>query len=89
MMENLDYHTLRSFAASFGLIFMVGGFGLVLVYSFWPGSGKRFDSHARSLFEDEEGVGTNVKTSPHQTPLVKSVTESEAITFPSGGCCHG
>jgi cytochrome c oxidase cbb3-type subunit 4 len=40
------YTSLAGFAQSFGLIYFMAIFAGVLVYTFWPRNGKRFDDAA-------------------------------------------
>jgi cytochrome c oxidase cbb3-type subunit 4 len=48
------YGALRGFADSWGLVFIVLVFGLVLVWVFRPGGSKAQDEAARQIFRNED-----------------------------------
>ena len=51
----MDYQTLRTFADSWGLLFMVIVFVAVVVYTFRPGSKKEADKIAQIPLKDDDG----------------------------------
>lgn len=54
-MIEFDHTTLVAFAKSWGLFYLVAFSLGILAYTFWPGSGKRFDRAANSIMDDENG----------------------------------
>lgn len=54
-MIGFNHATLVAFAKSWGLFYLVALSLGVLAYTFWPGSGKRFDRAANSIMDDENG----------------------------------
>ncbi len=54
-MIGLDHTTLVAFAKSWGLFYLIAFSVVILAYTFWPGSGKRFDRAANSIMDDENG----------------------------------
>ena len=50
----MDYQSLRTFADSWGLLFMVIVFVAVVVYTFRPGSKKEADKIAQIPLKDDE-----------------------------------
>ncbi|MEX3009890.1 cbb3-type cytochrome c oxidase subunit 3 [Hoeflea sp. TYP-13] len=50
----MDYQTLRTFADSWGLLFMVIVFVAVVVYTFRPGSKKEADKIAQIPLKDDD-----------------------------------
>jgi cytochrome c oxidase cbb3-type subunit 4 len=50
----MDYQTLRTFADSWGLLFMVIVFVAVVIYTFRPGSKKKADKIAQIPLKDDE-----------------------------------
>lgn len=51
---NVDHETLVAFAKSYGLFYLIGLSIVVLVYTYWPSNGKRFDRAAKSILSDED-----------------------------------
>ncbi|MEM9107822.1 MAG: cbb3-type cytochrome c oxidase subunit 3 [Pseudomonadota bacterium] len=49
----MDYQTLRTFADSWGLLFMVIVFVIVVIYTFRPGSKKEADEIAQIPLKDD------------------------------------
>ncbi|MCR9135377.1 MAG: cbb3-type cytochrome c oxidase subunit 3 [Alphaproteobacteria bacterium] len=49
----MDYQTLRTFADSWGLLFMVIVFVAVVVYAFRPGSKKQADEIAKIPLKED------------------------------------
>ncbi len=49
----MEYQTLRTFADSWGLLFMVIVFVCVIVYTFRPGSKKQADKIAKNALKDD------------------------------------
>jgi len=43
----MNYEDAVSFAGTFGLIFFIAVFAVVLVYALWPGNKRKFDDAAR------------------------------------------
>lgn len=54
-MIGLDHATLVAFAKSWGLFYLIAFSVAILAYTYWPGSGKRFDQAANSIMDDENG----------------------------------
>ena len=54
-MIGLGHETLVAFAKSWGLFYLIAMSIGVLAYTFWPGSGERFDHAANSIADDENG----------------------------------
>ena len=50
----MDYQTLRTFADSWGLLFMVIVFVAVVIYTFRPGSKKEADEIAQIPLKDDK-----------------------------------
>ena len=50
----MDYQTLRTFADSWGLLFMVVVFVAVVIYTFRPGSKKEADKIAQIPLKDDD-----------------------------------
>ncbi len=49
----MGYEDAASFAGSFGLIFFIAMFVIVLVYALWPGNKRKFDHAARMPMKDD------------------------------------
>lgn len=49
----MTYEDVVTFAGSFGLIFFMVLFGIVLVYALWPGNKAKFDKAARMPMRDD------------------------------------
>lgn len=49
-----DHDTLVGFSKSFGLFYLVALSIAVLVYAYWPGNKKRFDTAAQDPVSTEE-----------------------------------
>ncbi len=49
-------------AKSFGLFWLVALSIGITAYAFWPSLGKRFDTAARSVLDDEDGPATGLAT---------------------------
>lgn len=54
-MIEIDHATVVAFAKSWGLFYLMAFSVCILAYTFWPGSGKRFDRAANSIMDDENG----------------------------------
>ena len=54
-MIGFEHATLVAFAKSWGLFYLIAFSVAILAYTFWPGSGKRFDRAASSIMDDENG----------------------------------
>ena len=54
-MTGFTHDSLVGFAKSWGLFYLLALSLGVLAYTFWPGSGKRFDRAAASIMDDESG----------------------------------
>ncbi|PWJ83773.1 cytochrome c oxidase cbb3-type subunit 4 [Pseudaminobacter salicylatoxidans] len=54
-MNGFEHDTLVAFAKSWGLFYLIAMAIGVIVYTFWPGSKKRFDHAANSIMDDENG----------------------------------
>lgn len=50
----MDYQTMRTFADSWGLLFLVIVFVVAVIYTFRPGSKKKADEIARIPLEDDD-----------------------------------
>ncbi len=50
---DLDYHSMRAFADSWGLVYMMAVFVLVVVWVFRPGGRKASDEAARIPFKED------------------------------------
>ncbi|WP_419911383.1 cbb3-type cytochrome c oxidase subunit 3 [Hoeflea sp.] len=50
----MDYQTMRTFADSWGLLFLVIVFVVVVIYTFRPGSKKQADEIARIPLKDDD-----------------------------------
>ena len=50
----MDYQTMRTFADSWGLLFLVIVFVVVVIYTFRPGSKKKADEIARIPLKDDD-----------------------------------
>ncbi|WP_136656513.1 cbb3-type cytochrome c oxidase subunit 3 [Nitratireductor sp. XY-223] len=50
----MDYQTMRTFADSWGLLFMVIVFVAVVIYTFRPGSKKKADEIAQIPLKDDD-----------------------------------
>ena len=50
----MDYQTMRTFADSWGLLFLVIVFVVVVIYTFRPGSKKEADKIARIPLKDDD-----------------------------------
>ena len=53
-MIDLDHDSLVAFSKSWGLFYLLGLSAAVLLYTFWPGSRKRFRRAAESIMETED-----------------------------------
>lgn len=49
----MTYDTVSNFAQTFGLLYLVGLFAIVLCYALWPKNQKKFD-HAAHIPLNEE-----------------------------------
>jgi cytochrome c oxidase cbb3-type subunit 4 len=49
----MDYETVSWFAQTFGLVFLVVMFAVVLVYALWPGNRNKFAAAARRPLEED------------------------------------
>lgn len=47
------YKFLAGFAQTWGLVYFVGVFALVIVYAFWPSNKSRFDDAARTPLRED------------------------------------
>ena len=50
----MDYQTLRTFADSWGLLFLVILFVGIIAFTFRPGSRKKADEDSKIPFKDED-----------------------------------
>ncbi|MCP4317037.1 MAG: cbb3-type cytochrome c oxidase subunit 3 [Hyphomicrobiales bacterium] len=57
----MDYQTLRTFADSWGLLFMVIVFVAVVVYTFRPGSKKEADKIAQIPLKEDKSPNEDDK----------------------------
>jgi cytochrome c oxidase cbb3-type subunit 4 len=51
---SLDYHAMRTFADSWGLVYMVAIFLVVVAWTLRPGAGKRAQDAAQIPFKEDE-----------------------------------
>lgn len=51
---NLDHDTLVGFAKSWGLFYLIAMAAGVLVYTFWPSNGKRFERARDSILDGDD-----------------------------------
>ncbi len=51
----MSYEAVAKFAQTWGLVYFVLMFSLVLLYALWPGNQKEFDEAAQIPLDDEEG----------------------------------
>ncbi len=49
----MHYELVAKFAQTWGLVYFIILFGLVLLYALWPGNQKQFDEAARIPLDDE------------------------------------
>ena len=49
----MTYETVSAFAQTYGLVFLVSMFAIVLVYALWPGNKRKFDSAARRPLDED------------------------------------
>ena len=49
----MDYEIVSWFARTFGLLFLVVMFAVVLVYALWSGNRNKFEAAARSPLEED------------------------------------
>ncbi len=47
------YKSLASFAQTWGLVYFVGVFALVVLYAFWPSNKSRFEDAARAPLRED------------------------------------
>ncbi len=50
----INHETLVAFARSWGLLYLMAFFAVVLVYAFWPSNRQRFDRAKNSILEEED-----------------------------------
>jgi cytochrome c oxidase cbb3-type subunit 4 len=50
---SLDYHAMRAFADSWGLVYMMAIFILVIAWTFRPGSRRNADDAAQIPFKED------------------------------------
>ncbi len=50
---NETYTAVAGFAQTFGLLYFMILFGIVLAYALWPRNGKKFDDAAQIPFREE------------------------------------
>ena len=56
------------FAKSFGLFWLIGLSIGITAYAFWPSLGKRFDTAANSILDDEDGPVPRVSNGTEDCP---------------------
>ena len=49
----MDYHSVSAFAQSYGLLYLLGLFIVVLVYALWPRNKEKFDKAAQIPLKEE------------------------------------
>ena len=49
----MTYEDVSHFAQTWGLVYLVALFVVVLIYACWPGSRKKFDDAARIPFKED------------------------------------
>ncbi|MFC4272883.1 CcoQ/FixQ family Cbb3-type cytochrome c oxidase assembly chaperone [Sneathiella chungangensis] len=49
----MDYHSVSTFAQSYGLLYLFGLFILVLIYALWPKNKEKFDKAAQIPLEED------------------------------------
>ena len=49
----MTYEQVASISQVVALLFFIALFGIVLIYTFWPGNKKRFDDAAKLPLEDQ------------------------------------
>ncbi len=49
----MNYEAMAHFAQTWGLVYFVAIFAVVLVYALWPGNQKQFDEAAHIPLDDE------------------------------------
>lgn len=49
----MTFATVSAFAQTWGLLFLLAMFALVLVYALWPGNRRKFDDAARSVLRED------------------------------------
>ena len=52
---DIAHSTLVLWAKSFGLFYLIALSIGITVYAFWPSLGKRFNTAAKSILDDEDG----------------------------------
>jgi cytochrome c oxidase cbb3-type subunit 4 len=50
---NATYKTLAEFAQTWGLVYFIGVFLLVVLYAFWPSRRQRFEDAARMPLRED------------------------------------
>ena len=50
----MKYESMAHFAQTWGLVYFVAIFAVVLIYALWPGNQKKFDEAAHIPLDDEE-----------------------------------
>ncbi len=65
---DLSHEFLVGLAKSFGLFWLIGLSVGITVYAFWPSLGKRFDTAAKSILDDEEGPAPPSDPRPEDGP---------------------
>lgn len=58
----LSHEWFAEAAKSFGLFYLIALSIGITVYAFWPSLGKRFDTAAKSILDDEEGPSQKTKS---------------------------
>lgn len=50
----MDYDTLVAFSKSWGLLYLMAFFLVVIVYAFWPSNRKRFNRAKKSILDRDD-----------------------------------
>lgn len=51
---DIDYHTIREFSASWGLVYLMAVFIIAVLWAFRPGSRKQMDDAAQIPFKEDQ-----------------------------------
>lgn len=51
---SFDHETIVAFAKSWGLIYLIAIFVIVLIYALWPGNRKRFERAKKSILDKDD-----------------------------------
>lgn len=52
---SIPHEWIVGFSKSFGLFYLIALSIAITVYAYWPSLGKRFDTAAKSILDDEDG----------------------------------